>query len=202
MSETGVVKFSCEHVPMELSEFDGLTDLNHYRTRLVELGLIGLEPNGIGFGNISIRSAQHAGQFYITGSGTGKLPNLTISNYSRVTAFDFKKNWLRCEGRVVASSESLTHAAVYDSDPNAMAVIHGHDLRLWTALLDKVPTTPKEIEYGTPEIACAVRRLFRTSDVANKQFFLMGGHRAGLIAFGTSLREAFDVLLGFRNRAG
>lgn len=30
-----------------------------------------------------------------------------------MTAWDFERNWLRCEGRAIAFAESLTHAAVY-----------------------------------------------------------------------------------------
>src|SRR5690242_18019711 len=105
-----------------------------YRQKLFELGLIGVDASGIGFGNVSIRSGR---QFYITGSGTGKFSRLTISHYARVIAYDFEKNWLRCVGSVVASSESLTHAAVYESDPSTMAVIHCHDTELWIAIRNK-----------------------------------------------------------------
>ena len=197
MSETGSVKFSCEHVHGDLAEFAGLTELNYYRTRLIQLGLIGVDPNGIGFGNLSIRSSEQG--FYITGSGTGKLTDLTNAHYSRVTAFDFEKNWLRCEGSVVASSESLTHAAVYDSDPTAMAVIHGHDLKLWETLLNKVPATPKGVAYGTPAMAFAVQNLFGNTDVRDKKFFIMSGHEGGIVTFGKDLKTAFDILT--RNRA-
>ena len=196
MNETGSVKFSCQQVAVELPEFAGFVELNAYRRKLFEFGLIGVDANGVGFGNVSIRSGT-TNQFYITGSGTGKFPHLTTSQYARVTAYDFEKNWLRCEGPVVASSESLTHAAVYESDPTAMAVIHCHGLKLWRALLNKVPTTPDEIEYGTPEMAHAVQQLFDTTDVRKKMIFVMSAHEGGLVTFGKNLEQAFGVLSAF-----
>ena len=199
MNETGSVKFSCEHVAVQLPDFAGFAGLNSYRRKLFELGLIGIDANGIGFGNVSIRSGATT-QFYITGSGTGKISHLTPSHYARVTAHDLKKNWLQCEGSTVASSESLTHAAVYKSNPTAKAVIHCHDLKLWTALQDKVPTTPREVEYGTPEMAYAVQHLFAVTDVKERKLFVMAGHEGGLVTFGKNLEEAFGVLMTFRRQ--
>jgi ribulose-5-phosphate 4-epimerase/fuculose-1-phosphate aldolase len=196
VNETGSVKFSVEHVANELPEFEEFAELNTYRRKLFELGLIGVDASGIGFGNVSIRIGR---QFYITGSETGKFPHLTISHYAGVTAYDFEKNWLRCEGPVVASSESLTHAAVYESEPSAMAIVHCHDLRLWAALQNKVPTTPKGVEYGTPDMAYAVQRLFNTTNVRKKKLFVMAAHEGGLVTFGKDLEQAFSGLIDFRN---
>lgn len=182
---------------IELPQFPGFADLNGYRCRLFALGLIGIDANGIGFGNVSIRS-DGTMQFYITGSGTGKIPHLTPSHYAKVIDYDFEKNWVRSEGSTIASSESLTHAAVYESDPTAMAVIHCHDMKLWAALQNKVPTTPKEVEYGTPQMAYVVQHLFDTTDVREKTIFVMAGHEGGLVAFGKDLEQAFGVLMGFQ----
>ena len=48
-------------------------------------------------------------------------------------------------------------------------MIHCHDMKLWKALLHKVPTTPENVEYGRPEMAHAVRRLFHNTDVLEKK---------------------------------
>ena len=199
MNETGSVKFSCQHLAVELPEFAGFAELNRYRRSLFELGLIGVDPSGIGFGNVSIRTGA---EFYITGSGTGKYPDLTTSHYAKVLAYDFANNWVRCEGSTMASSESLTHAAVYESSPITMAVIHCHDMKLWTALQNQLPTTPKQMEYGTPEIAYAVQHLFDTSEVRNKKILVMAAHEGGVVTFGKDLEEAFGVLMAFRGAAG
>ena len=193
MKETGSVKFGCDQVAVQLAPFAGFAELNRYRRTLVDLGLIGVDANGVGFGNVSVRDGASA-QFYITGSATARLPELTPADCAKVIAWDFARNWLRYEGLIVASSESLTHAAVYESDPTARAVIHCHDTKLWAALLNKAPTTPRSVEYGTPEMAYAVRRLFETADVKTKKIFVMSAHDGGIVTFGKDLPEAFGVL--------
>jgi ribulose-5-phosphate 4-epimerase/fuculose-1-phosphate aldolase len=194
VSETGSVKFKCEQVPIEISRFAGFAELNRYRRKLLELGMIGVDASGVGFGNLSIRNGATS-RFYITGSATGRIPELMPADYAKVVAYDFARNWLQCEGSTIASSESLTHAAVYESDPTARAVIHCHDMKLWTALLDKAPTTPKRVEYGTPEMAHAVRSLFEATDVERRKLFVMAAHDGGLVTFGRDLQEAFGILM-------
>jgi L-ribulose-5-phosphate 4-epimerase len=194
VSETGSVKFTCQQVAAKISRFAGSAELSGYRRKLLELGMIGVDENGIGFGNLSVRDGATS-RFYITGSGTGAIPDLAPENCARVIAYDFGGNWLRCEGSTVASSESLTHAAVYESDPTVRAVIHCHDMKLWNALRNKAPTTPQNVEYGTPEMAYAVRRLFNATDVKKRKIFVMAAHHGGLVTFGRNMREAFGILI-------
>ncbi len=193
MSETGSVKFTCQQVPVEIGAFAGFAELNEYRRKLRELGLIGVDANGVGFGNLSIRDGATS-RFYITGSATGGIADLIPSHYARVVAYDFARNWLQCEGSTVASSESLTHAAVYESDPTVFSVIHGHDVKLWAALLEEeAPATPKEVEYGTPEIAYAVRNLFKVTDVERRKILQWPGMKEGW----WRLEEMREKRLGF-----
>lgn len=49
------IKFSCERVASEITSFGGLAELNAYRRKLLDLHLIGVDPTGVGFGNLSIR---------------------------------------------------------------------------------------------------------------------------------------------------
>jgi ribulose-5-phosphate 4-epimerase/fuculose-1-phosphate aldolase len=187
------IKFTCEQAVTPVVLFDGFAELNACRQKLRRLGVIGMDPNGIGFGNLSIRhGATH--NFYISASATGGIPELTLTDYAKVVAYDFARNWLRCEGSALASSESLTHAAVYESEAKAGAVIHGHNSKLWTALLDHAPTTSKTVEYGTPEMAYEVRRLFQTTEVKSRKIFVMAGHEGGIVTFGKNPEEAFAVL--------
>jgi L-ribulose-5-phosphate 4-epimerase len=197
VSETGSIKFTCEQAPVEISRFDGFDELNRCRRELVELGMLGADARGIGFGNMSVREG-NSSRFYITGSGTGQIRELAPADYARVVAYDFAGNWLRSEGSRIASSESLTHAAVYESDPTARAVIHCHDIKLWAALLNKVPTTPRTAKYGTPEMARAVRRLFDVTDVSTRKVLAMAAHDGGLVTFGKDPREAFGILAELR----
>jgi L-ribulose-5-phosphate 4-epimerase len=188
------IKFTCEQAATEITRFGALAELNAYRRKLLHLRVIGVHANGIGFGNLSIRDSATK-NFYITGSATGRKPELTRADCARVVAYDFEKNWLRYEGSAIPSSESLTHAAVYKSDPKAGAVIHCHDSQLWAALLNKAPTSSKAVDYGTPEMACEVTRLFKVTDVQSTKILVMAGHEGGIVAFGKDLEEAFAVLM-------
>jgi L-ribulose-5-phosphate 4-epimerase len=187
------IKFACEQSVRELAPFDGFAELNACRLKLLELGLIGVDANGIGFGNLSIRDSA-TNNFYITGSATGGKPELTPADCARVVAYDFERNWLRYEGSAIPSSESLTHAAIYGSDATAGSVIHCQDSKLWAALLNQAPTSSKAVDYGTPEIAYEVMRLFKVSNVQSRKILVMAGHEGGIVAFGKHLEEAFAIL--------
>ncbi len=188
------IKFTCENAAAEITSFGGLTELNAYRRKLLQLRLIGVGSNGVGFGNLSVRDGT-TNNFYITGSATGGIPKLTLADCARVVAYDFKRNWLRYEGSAIPSSESLTHAAVYELDAEPGSVIHCHDLKLWAALLNQAPTSSKAVEYGTPEMAYELLRLFKDTDLQSRKILVMAGHEGGIVAFGRDLKEAFAVLM-------
>jgi L-ribulose-5-phosphate 4-epimerase len=195
--EKGYIKYQCNWVK-KTEEASLLTkELNEWRFKLYKLGFIGVYPNGIGYGNISIRL--HGSLFLITGSATGAFENLTAAHYTKVTAYDFASNSLTCEGPIQASSESLTHAAVYESDSEIGAVIHIHSRPLWDELLYKIPTTSPEVEYGTPQMAAEIKRLFKDTDLCSVKILAMGGHEEGIIAFGKDLEEAGRILLALDN---
>jgi len=188
------VKFTCERATAEIAPISQLAELNACRRKLLELRLIGVDSSGISFGNVSIRDGA-TNNFYITGSATSGVPELTATDCARVVAYDFERNWLQYEGTALPSSESLTHAAIYESDPMAGAVIHCHDSKLWATFLNQAPTTSKKAEYGTPEMAYEIVRLFQVRDVQRRKIFIMAGHEGGIVAFGRDLQEAFAVLM-------
>jgi L-ribulose-5-phosphate 4-epimerase len=188
------VKFTYQRARVDIAPFDALAALNAYRQNLLEQRLIGVDSNDVGFGNLSIRDGVTE-NFYITGSATGGLPELTMADCVRVVAYDFAKNWLRYEGAAIPSSESLTHAAIYESDPTISAVIHCHDSGLWATLRDHAPTTSEAVAYGTPEMAYEIMRLFNVNNLRRRQMFVMAGHEGGIVTFGKDLQEAFAVLM-------
>ena len=191
------IKFSCECVATEITSFGGLAELNAYRRKLVGLHLVGVDPSGIGFGNLSIRDGATNG-FYITGSTTGGLHELALADCAKVVACDFESNRVRYEGSARPSSESLTHAAIYESDASAGAVIHCHDSKLWLAALNRAPTTSQAAEYGTPEMANEIMELFTRTDVP--KIVVMAGHEGGILTFGKNLEEAFTALMRERRK--
>jgi Class II Aldolase and Adducin N-terminal domain len=193
MNETGAVKFHYQSSGTELAPFPSFEELNAARQELRRLGLLGVDERGIGFGNVSMRDGV-TDSFYITGSGTGALPSLGLVDYAKVIAWDFERNWLRCEGRAIASAESLTHAAMYSMAAEVRVVLHGHDTSLWQSLLDRGPATEAHVPYGTPEMAKEVQRLFRETDVRARNIFAMAGHIDGIVAFGEDFQEALATV--------
>ncbi len=103
------VKFKYGRASDEIAPFDEFAELNECRRKLLELQLIGVRSNGVSFGNLSVRDGV-TNNFYVTGSATGALSELTLADCAKVVAYDFKRNWLRYEGAAIPSSESLTHA--------------------------------------------------------------------------------------------
>jgi len=195
----GIVKFNCywsQSGPV-ISE-EQYEIINHWRDILFNLDLVGAYENGVGFGNLSIRIGSSS-QFIITGSSTGDITELEPGHYVKVSSFNIEDNAIMCCGPLKASSESLTHAAIYSVDPGTRAIIHVHNNRLWEELMNKVPTTDPAIEYGTPAMAREMIRIFSSPEVFEKRIIVMAGDRGGLITFGTDLDEAADVLFQYYN---
>jgi len=195
----GYIKFQCNwaneeiQIPKEI-----FLSLEKERSRLYKLGLIGMYPDGIGFGNISVRA--EGCTFLITGSATGQFNTLNQSHYSLVSAYHFAGNSISCKGLTKASAESLTHAAVFEALPKVGAVVHVHCLWLWEKLLNDYPTTSEEIEYGTPEMALAVQNLATEMGMIDEKIIIMGGHREGILVFGKDLEEATTQIIKIYNR--
>jgi ribulose-5-phosphate 4-epimerase/fuculose-1-phosphate aldolase len=199
MTVSKYVKFTFERACADIAPFDTFAELNACRRKLLGLRLIGQDSNGIGFGNLSVRDGATR-NFHITGSAAGGLSKLSLTDCVRVVDCDFKKNWLRYEGTAIPSSESLTHAAIYESDSITSAVIHCHDSALWRALVDRAPTTSKEVAYGTPEMAYEIMRLFKTTDVQSRKILVMAGHEGDIVTFGKNLEDAFNILMRAREK--
>ena len=195
----GYIKFQCNWDQKEIRIPEDLFfSLEKERLRLYKLDLIGMYSDGIGFGNISVRTV--GGSFLITGSATGQFPTLNQSHYSMVSESDFEHNSISCKGLTKASAESLTHAAVYKALPEVGAVVHIHCLWLWEKLLNNYPTTSGEIEYGTPEMALAVQSLTAEMGMSDENIIVMGGHQEGILAYGKNLEEATIQIINIFNR--
>jgi L-ribulose-5-phosphate 4-epimerase len=194
-NETGSIKFHCTLIEAEPVDKESIIEITRWRDILFNHKLIGVYPNGIGYGNISIRLNEK--EFLISGTSTGHLETLTNKHYSTVIAYSFPENTLTCVGPIKASAESLTHAAVYEMDPNAQAIIHIHNKRMWNDLLDKVPTTSASVEYGTPQMASEIKRLFHTTNLIEQKILVMAGHEEGVISFGKNLKEAGDLIFRY-----
>jgi hypothetical protein len=194
--EEGYVKFKCI---WEKTDFDFpeplFEKLNCWRDRLYQNKLIGSHDNGTGFGNISTRLSDNS--FIITGTATGSKKKLTKNDYALVTDYDLLKNMVKCSGKIMASAESLSHAAIYDKNTEFTGVIHIHHFNMWEKLRGNLPTTNYNVEYGTPEMAFEVKNLFDRTNVRQTRIFVMGGHKEGIVSFGRDLDEAGQVILEY-----
>ena len=190
MIDEGYIKFNCEWMKSPRSENSAISELDKWRRPLFDAGLIGQFPDtGVGFGNISMRSDSDA-LFIISGTQTGHLADLTGNHYAEVMDYDIRDNRISCRGPVKASSESLTHAVIYELHATIQAVVHVHSDTLWRELRDRIPTTNSDVSYGTPEMAEEFRRLYRDTDFASSEIAVMGGHDGGLISIGPDVATA------------
>lgn len=200
----GVIKYRLNYVRKPPPNIADFSRLNAWRTVLHRLRLVGQDPKrygGYGFGNISQRIEPFSSQpqslrFIISGSQTGQLEQLDENAYCTVLQSDPEENCVRAEGPVEPSSEALTHAAVYALHNRIRTVMHVHSAEIWEradALC--IPSISQEIAYGTPAMAVAVLRLFRSSALQTHGIFAMRGHEDGIVAFGQTAEETGQLLV-------
>jgi len=195
MIDEGYIKFESDWKKSGALDHPEIAELINWRVPLYSAGLIGyFEESGIGYGNLSARVGQD-GQFVISGTQTGHLSELGNEHFSLVTSFDLTKNLVCSKGASEASSESMTHAILYELDPEIRAVVHIHNDALWLALKDKAPTTDEQVAYGTPEMAGEFARLVRETGFLVTGVSIMAGHEGGLISIGTNVQQAAERLL-------
>jgi L-ribulose-5-phosphate 4-epimerase len=192
--DEGYIKFQAGWKEGPALPKEDLKELIYWRQFLFDHQLIGAYPDGIGYGNISHRWKPPV-QFVISGSKTGMEAQIEAKHFSKVLDVDLDNNRLICEGPAIASSESMSHAVIYRSDPMSQAAVHVHHRRLWEHLLHRVPTTGSGIPYGTPEMAYSILELFESSKLKQERILVMEGHPEGIFTFGQSLEEAVGVLM-------
>jgi ribulose-5-phosphate 4-epimerase/fuculose-1-phosphate aldolase len=196
--DEGYTKYECDWELAPALPAATIEELNAWRNKLHDRGLIGYYPeHGVGFGNVSIREGD-GDAFVISGTQTGHIARTDEHHYARVTRCDIRANRVCCEGPVQASSEALTHAAIYALDPAIRAVVHVHDATLWRELTGRIPTTSDEVSYGTPEMAREFQRLYEETDFPTRGVAVMGGHEEGIVSFGAAIEQAAKRILELR----
>lgn len=193
MVDDGVIKYSSERVAGPVPVSAALQELNAARSTLFKLGLIGAYPDGIGYGNLSLR--EEGTRFVISASATGAEPTLRLDQYCLVEDFSVERNWVRSRGDLPASSESMTHGAIYLAKPAVQCVVHVHSRALFDALLAQgVAHTGATIAYGTPAMARAVMQLVHAQS-ALPVLFVMAGHDEGVVAYGADVGSVTALLI-------
>lgn len=195
MIDEGYIKFQIDWTPAPPLSLAEIASLNRWRMRLFDAGLIGhYESLGVGFGNVSARIGDSA-RFVISATQTGHVAKTGPEHYALVTDYDIELNRVVCRGPRQASSESMTHAAIYARDPSTRAVVHVHEEAVWSRSRNSIPTTRPEAAYGTPEMARELARLYDETDFAALGVAAMAGHEAGLIAIGADIADAATRIL-------
>jgi ribulose-5-phosphate 4-epimerase/fuculose-1-phosphate aldolase len=193
--DEGYIKYESHWTPGPATHVEAARELDAWRRPLFEAGLIGeYAEHGIGYGNLSVRRGT-SNLFLITGTQTGKLAITDERHYSLVTDCDLRANVVRCSGPIQASSEAMTHGAIYALGNAIGAVAHAHSRQLWEAYYDNLPTTNPDVAYGTPAMAVELDRLYRMGGFKEAGVAVMAGHEDGLISFGTTVEEAATRLL-------
>lgn len=192
--DEGYVKYQSDWIEGPPPDAGIVAELDRWRAPLFAAGLIGHDAeHDVGYGNLSVRAG--GDEFVISGTQTGHIPTTGPEHYCRVTEVDADANRVRCTGPIQASSESLTHAALYALNRDVHAVVHVHCRSLWARSINVLPTTRPEISYGTPEMAHEFERLWRESDFAERKLAAMAGHADGLVSVGASLEQATLAML-------
>jgi len=193
--DEGYIKFDIDWTRTGPLHSAAIEELNAWREPLVAAGLIGhYDELGVGYGNLSIR-VPGGTSFVISGTQTGHVRHTGAEHYVLVTGFDIGANRIACKGPVRASSESLTHAAIYAADAGIGAVVHVHQPALWADLRGILPTAAASVAYGTPAMARELEQLCHDAAFRERRVAVMAGHEAGLIAVGASLAEAATRIL-------
>lgn len=190
MSEKeGVVKYSLEFKNEKLDIVKEYKCLEALRKRLYSLSLIGAYEDGIGYGNISLKSEDES-SFIITGTQTGCLNDLEEKDYSKVLSIDFNNFKTKACGLSKPSSECITHGSIYNLDKKIKAIIHIHNKKLWNFMIKNNYLSTKDTPYGTLEMVEDICDMYKNKNILQNNIFVMKGHYEGIVCFGTSLEEA------------
>ena len=200
--DEGYIKYRSHWTRGPLPDPDTARTLETWRRPLFEAGLIGhYEELGVGYGNISVRCGD-SDQFLISGTQTGHVAKTDEHHYSLVTDYDIEANTVSCTGPVQASSEAMTHAAIYELDDGIGAIVHVHNDALWKRYINVLPTTDASVPYGTPEMAMEFGRIYRESVLGQRGLAVMAGHAEGLVRIGSTLQQAATRILGLLRAPG
>jgi ribulose-5-phosphate 4-epimerase/fuculose-1-phosphate aldolase len=201
MSDEGVTKFSFERTDVSASVEPVVRDLTEERRELYLRDSIGcnMKRYGACYGNASARVGAFGApagrrEFIVSGTQTGNIASPGPEHWVRITRYDHAANRVWAAGPCDPSSESLTHAAIYDADLAIRSVMHGHDRHTWLWLLESgAPATAPHIGYGTQAMATAAAAIVRgrrSSTFRYPGVFAMSGHEDGVVAWGDSVKEA------------
>lgn len=187
--EEGVVKYTLDFTKTDPFPFICIEEIEEVRKDLYALGLIGAYEDGIGFGNISQKDPGSP-DFFITGTQTGHLSDLSENDYALVEEVDFETFTTFASGASEPSSEAITHACIYDLDDEINAIIHVHNEKLWNFMLEGNYIVTSEVEYGSLEMVKDIQNIYKDINAIENGAFVMKGHYEGVFVFAHTIEEA------------
>lgn len=196
-SETeGVIQFAYGLTPWSDEQrptTPEVASLLAWRKVIHQLGLIGARADrydGYGYGNLSVRIADG---FLISASQTSGSHEVTTDDFVSISSWQFERFWVEAMGSQPPSSETLTHAMIYEGDPSVCCVLHAHNPEIWQRL-GRLPSTSAETPYGSPAMANEVKALM--SDKAERPLvFTTRGHEDGVFVCGPNLETTAQTLI-------
>ena len=205
-NQEGVIKFHLDFHEGPAPTERLVLELNAWRTRFLELGLIGQDPEryeGYGFGNLSRRlPGQGENAFLISGTQTGHLKELQANHYATVLHCNPAKNQLQATGQIKPSSEALSHGILYQKHPAIHWVMHLHSPDIFNNYINlELPCTDPSAAYGTPEMASAIEALAKERQDGHSSLLVMGGHQDGILAYGADAETTGGLVIRTLNRA-
>ena len=210
--DEGAIKFEAEHREDDLPPryFELACRLIAWREILARTELVGQAPDrygGFGYGNVSARvgppgATPNHRAFLITGTQTSGRACMGLEDFCLVETSSPRQNRVTSRGRILPSSESMTHGTLYALGAHLRFVFHSHSPVIWQKAQElRIPTTNPQVAYGTPEMGREVKRLWRTSPLPDVGIFAMAGHEDGIVSFGRTAEEAGQISLRYLARA-
>jgi hypothetical protein len=203
-ADEGVVKFKQKFTRRDPFVCSDVRDLIVCRQLLYVADLIGQNPASYGgapYGNVSQRIWSEDGpSFFITGTQTSGLREVTSKHITLVERCFPEKNLVVVSGPIEASSESMSHWAVYEALKSVNFVFHVHSPHIWRAAKELgIPVTDANVKYGTPEMAEEILKVLGDYG-QGLQVLAMGGHEDGVMAYGETGYEAgLNLLKGIKS---
>lgn len=196
----GVIKFELIHSysPISIAP-NTLALLNAWRHLLFRLGMLGQDAqryDGLAFGNCSCRASEADALFWVSATQTSNKAFLREEDCCAITRYDLNRHLLYSRGLAQPSSETLTHAAIYQIKNGVNCVIHVHSPEIWQKTLALgLAHTDATISYGTHEMVNATQDLLTQQLLGETGLYTMLGHEDGVVAFAPDIEQCAELIL-------
>lgn len=169
-----------------------LREFLHVRNLAHSQKLLGMDTQGIAYGNWSMRLPD--GSIVITASQTSHLPEISLHQICRIPEYDLDEFSLCWQGSpdFPPSSETLSHLGLYHGCGEITCILHTHHeqwFQRWMKHPD-FPGTDSHALPGTPLLACELQMVAWTRLYKLPTAIGLRGHPPGWMLVFPSLASA------------